>query len=78
MAVDESQLAALQWPTLGDVTWKREGWAKTKVVSGEAVREKQQTSYLSDLLGGVKKFTPGQSAHTLVQQPLQGLHRQLC
>lgn len=53
----------------GDMTWKTDVWAKAKVVSGKTVREKQETSYLSDLLDRVKKFTPGQSAHgRLVEQ----------
>lgn len=53
----------------GDMTWKTDVWTKAKVVSGKTVREKQETSYLSDLLDRVKKFTPGQSAHgRLVEQ----------
>lgn len=47
----------------GDMTWKTDVWAKAKVVSGKTVKEKQETSYLSDLLGRVKEFTPGQNAH---------------
>jgi len=53
----------------GDKTCKTDVWAKAKVVSGKTAREKQETSYLSDLLDRVKKFTPRQSALTrLVQQ----------
>lgn len=52
----------------GEMTWKTDVWAKAKVVSGKTVREKQEASYLSDLLDRVKKFTTGRSAHTKLLQ----------
>lgn len=52
----------------GSLTWKTDVWGKAKVASGKTVGEKQETSYLSDLLGRVKKSSPEQSAHMRLVQ----------